>query len=167
MELKKNENVKDVEGYEGYYAITSLGRIWSHRRKKYIKTHIDAQGYMRVTFTVKNKRASFKLHRLVGFSFVDNPLYKPQINHKNGNKTDCRACNLEWVTARENLQHACDIGLNSCFKLSYAEKMLICKYYSEDKLKQNKIASMFEVTPPAIHYIVHTYTPIFAANHNL
>lgn len=167
MKLKRNENIKDVKGYEGYYAVTSLGRIWSYRSNKFIKTWPDAYGYLRVTFSIKNKQDSFKLHRLVGESFIDNPDNKPQINHKNGNKKDCRASNLEWVTARENMQHACDIGLNSCFKLSYAEKLLVCKMYILLKMKQVKIASMFNVTPPAINYIIKQYSPILAETHYL
>jgi hypothetical protein len=167
MQLTKNEKVKDVEGYEGFYAVTSLGRIWSYRSNRFIKTWVDCSGYMRVTFCVNGEENQQSMHRLVGFAFVVNPDNKPQINHKNGDKKDCKASNLEWVTPRENLQHACDMGLNSCHKLSYQDKLLICQLYSVLKVRQNKIALMFNVSPPAIHYIIHTYTPIFAANHSL
>lgn len=167
MELEKNEKIKDVEGFEGLYAVTSFGRIWSHRRKQFVKTWPDAQGYLKVTFSVDNKQTSLKLHRLVGLAFVANPDSKPQINHKNGNKRDCRASNLEWVTARENMQHACDNGFNRNIKLSYSNKILACILYSVLKLKQNKIAAMLGVSPPAINYIIREYTPILAANHNL
>lgn len=166
MQLNKDEKIKDVEGYEGLYAVTSLGRIWSYRRKKFIKTWPDAYGYLRVIFSIKNQQSIHKLHRLVGKAFIENPDNKPQINHKNGKKMDCEAKNLEWVTARENMQHAYDIGLNSCFKLSYDDKKLICKMYLKGNVKQTTIASMFEVTPPAINYIIYTYTPIFLANQN-
>ena len=56
MELEKNEKIKDVEGFEGLYAVTSFGRIWSHRRKQFVKTWPDAQGYLKVTFSVDNKQ---------------------------------------------------------------------------------------------------------------
>lgn len=167
MKLNRNERIKDVKGYEEFYAVTSLGRIWSHRRNKFIKTWHDAQGYLRVTFSVKNKQTSYKLHRLVGDAFIENPDNKPQINHKNGNKSDCRASNLEWVTARENMQHACDNGFNKCFKLSYDDKILACKLYNDFELKQNKIADMLRVSPPAIHYIIKHYSPLIAENHSL
>lgn len=167
FKLKKNEKIKDVRGYEGLYSITSYGRVWSHRRKIWLIHGIDSNGYPNVKLSIDGKATTYKIHTLVARTFIANPDGKPQINHKNGNKRDCRASNLEWVTARENLQHACDMGLISCHKLSYQDKLLICRLYSVLKVRQNKIASMFKVSPPAINYIIREYTPLIEANQNL
>src|SRR5574341_381012 len=165
--LKRNERIKDVKGYEGLYAVTSLGRIWSYRKKRWMKSWKDGYGYMRVTFCVDNETNQPRLHRLVGEAFVDNPKGKPQINHINGIKSDCRASNLEWCTCRENLQHASDLGLNRHFKLSYQAKVFICQIYSALKPKKTWLAEIFGISPPGISYIIKTYTPLIASNHSL
>jgi hydroxyacyl-ACP dehydratase HTD2-like protein with hotdog domain len=160
MKLKKNEQVKDVCGYEGFYAVTSLGRVWSVRRKMFLQPGLVGRGYLSVVLSVNNHQESFKVHRLVGKAFVENPESKPCINHLNGDKKDCRASNLKWVTQRENLQHACDHGLNKTYKLSYHEKWEICKLHASKLVSQVKLAKMFNVTPPSIHYIISTYSPL-------
>lgn len=160
MKLKRNERSKDVKRYEGIYAVTTLGRVWSYRRKIWLKPGIEGGGYKFVGLSVHGKVSELKVHRLVAEAFVPNPFGKPQVNHKNGNKLDCRAVNLEFCTARENLQHASDMGLNKTFKLSYADKVAICQTFLATKIRKNKLAKMFNVSPPAIGYIIRTYTPL-------
>lgn len=67
----------------------------------------DARGYDRVRV---QGRLQY-VHRLVAQAFIPNPENKPEVNHKNGNKRDNRASNLEWCTRAENIQHADRTGL--------------------------------------------------------
>lgn len=160
MDLCTNEKVKNLKGYEELYAITSLGHFWSYRLKRWMKPWTDDHGYLRISFMVAGKLKTTKLHRLVAEHFVKNPHNKPQVNHKNGDKTDNSAANLEWVTARENIQHAVDMGLMPHAKLPKDHKHLICKMFHVLGVSQVMLSELFGISQPGIHYIIQTYTPL-------
>ena len=106
----KNEEWRNVVGYEGRYQVSSMGRVKSLERKRrkserILKPIDDGRGYLRVDLYAGGKRKRFKVHRLVCQAFHENPGNKPQVNHINEDKTDNRACNLEWSTRRENCNH--------------------------------------------------------------
>ena len=84
---------KDIEGYEGLYQVSNLGRVRSLPRRttkgKILKTFIDYAGYEIVTLcntNKKNPRCKFRAHRLVAQAFITNPNEFPQVNHIDGNK---------------------------------------------------------------------------------
>jgi hypothetical protein len=160
MKLKRNEKIKFVKGFEGLYAVTTHGRVWSYHRKKWLTPYDVGQGYCTVRLYDQGDNTDRKVHRLVAEAFIPNPEGKPQVNHINGKKWDNRVSNLEWCTARENIQHASDMGLSKIGKLSYYKKVLICNMYKTFQLSKTEIAACFGVTPPAICYIIKTYTPI-------
>jgi len=162
-QLKKGVQVKEVKGFEGIYSVTSDGRVWSIRRRIWLSPFNIKTGYKTVRLSFMGDEEDKKIHRLVGEAFIPNPHNKPQINHKNGNKSDNRASNLEWVTARENIQHASDKGLNKIFKFSYKDKLLICKIFHILKVKKADLARLFEVSPPAISYIIKEYSDLSLA----
>lgn len=69
-------------------------------------------GYRTFTLYVDGKQQGLRrVHRLVAEVFIENPENKPQVNHKDGIRDNNKVTNLEWVTARENVQHAYDTGL--------------------------------------------------------
>ena len=110
----KNEEWRDVAGYEGLYQVSNQGRVKSLERKdclgrtvkeRILKSRTNRYGYMEVNLCADGKRKMLKVHRLVCQAFHDNPDNKPEVNHVNEDKTDNRACNLEWSTRRENNNH--------------------------------------------------------------
>lgn len=126
---------KDINGYEGLYQVSNMGRVksigryitfdngWSNEAKMYIHGGIleiskQSQGYSQVSLCKKGRRITKRLNRLVAIAFLPNPYNKPQVNHIDGNKSNNCANNLEWVTDIENKKHAKEHGLLRPYKRS-------------------------------------------------
>lgn len=90
---------KDIEGYNGFYQVSSCGRVRS--KNKILKPQKNGRGYYRVGL----KGRLFFVHRLVAKHFVDNPNGYPLVNHKDENKTNNCADNLEWCTNLYNIHY--------------------------------------------------------------
>lgn len=104
--------MRDIPGYEGKYAVTPSGNIYSHRYKRCKAQVPHRKGYMSVVLVdAKGKHRGHLVHRLVAQAYVPNPHNKPFVNHKNGDKTSNHPRNLEWVTRSENMRHAFRTGL--------------------------------------------------------
>lgn len=93
---------RHIPGYEGLYLATKSGRIFSLRTQSFIKPHLH-KGYLRVSLYDRlGRRKNYDVHRLVAMAWVPNPAGLPVVHHKDGNKLNNRADNLEWATVREN-----------------------------------------------------------------
>ena len=91
----------DIEGYEGLYQISNLGRVWSIRKEIYMKGGLVSD-YYGVSLTKDGHYDTFSIHRLVAKAFIPNPLNLPQVNHKDEDKFNNRVDNLEWCDAKYN-----------------------------------------------------------------
>lgn len=98
-----NEEWREIEGYDGLYHVSNLGRVKSIKFNKILKQNFS-RGYLILGLTNKNrKRKTERVHRLVLFAFKEE-LYEEnkECNHINNIRTDNRAINLEWVLHKEN-----------------------------------------------------------------
>lgn len=124
----KNEIWKDIEGYEGYYQVSNFGRVRSVERLIYLH---DKNGRVKQSYTVHGKMLTISIqrdgycavkirkqpfqriksvHRLVAKAFVHGYCEGLQVNHKDENKQNNHADNLEWVTGKENLNYGTAIA---------------------------------------------------------
>lgn len=106
---------KDIEGYEGLYQVSTLGRVKSLARERVSKDKILKSSGVRYKLVCLYKSGIVKyvkVHRLVANAFISNPENKPQVNHKDGNKFNNSVSNLEWATSKENCIHAVQTGLS-------------------------------------------------------
>lgn len=102
-----NRKLAIVEGFERYCVDTN-GDFWRNKNYliKKLRLDSDKNGYSIVSFYVNGKCIRKKAHRIVALAFVPNPENKPEVNHKNGIRSDNNASNLEWLTHKENMQHS-------------------------------------------------------------
>lgn len=111
------EEWRDIKNSDGKYQISSFGNVRSRitfsygERIKPLRTAIDRYGYVIVQLGKYRHILPHLVHRLVAEAFIPNLQNKPQVNHINGIKSDNRVENLEWVTQKENSEHASRTGL--------------------------------------------------------
>lgn len=90
---------------KGLYLISNHGRIWSFKNNKYIKTPSHKNGYLFVLLCFEGKSLYFSVSRLVAKYFVPNPNGYTEVNHRDENKKNNHADNLEWCTRKYNCNY--------------------------------------------------------------
>lgn len=98
------ENWKDIEGYDGDYQVSSLGRIKSFKngKEKILKLQKQKTGYLTINLCKNGKMKNSRINRLVAEAFIPNPENLPEVDHINSDKTDNRVENLQWISHVEN-----------------------------------------------------------------
>ncbi len=120
-ESKIKEIWKDINGYEGFYQVSNLGRIKSLDRyicksngviqfkKGKIKVpKLNSDGYNVIALSKNGRNKTIAIHILVAKHFIANPKNLPEVNHKDFNRTNNVVDNLEWLTHQENIKYSAD-----------------------------------------------------------
>lgn len=158
--------LKDIPGFEGSYAVTVDGRVWSHpkpltgaakgtRQGRWLKQSLAANGYKKVNLGSESR--NMLVHRLVALAHIPNPLNKKCVNHLNGDKTDNSVDNLVWATHSENSVHAFETRLKAPPKgLTQDQADDVKRLYRENRLSQKDIAIAFGVGRSTIQRCVNS-----------
>lgn len=154
------EEWKAIEGYEGYYEVSSSGRVKSLERtvkrsdgqvrklnSRIISGSFDTDGYRQCKLSKNGKYLTVNIHRLVAQAFIPNPHNLPEVNHKNFNRTDNRVENLEWVSHNDNVAYSIKAGRHFCTRdltgdnnPNYGNDALK-RYYKENPAEAKRILS--------------------------
>ena len=103
-----------VQGYEGFYSVSNLGRVKRDKSKRWagvcgvvdvqekILTQTYTRGYKHVALSKDGKIKRMQVHRLVAIAFIPNPNNLPIVNHKDESRDNNQVDNLEWCTSKYN-----------------------------------------------------------------
>lgn len=134
---------KDIEGFEGFYQVSTKGRvrsldctfptkradgtIYNHRVKgRMINPTDDTFGYRQVTLRKDHKKSvTFRVHRLVAEAFIPNPDNLPIINHKDESRDNNNVENLEWCDYKYNLNYGTCIERSMTKRSKRVEQLTI------------------------------------------
>ena len=97
--------MKVLKDFDGKYAATEDGRIYSFATKKFLKSQVTKKGYLTVRLGRGHNYKNYRVHRLVADTFIPNPGNLPEVNHKDEDKTNNSVSNLEWCTQDYNLHY--------------------------------------------------------------
>lgn len=156
---------RDIPGYEGLYSIAPCGCIWIKKRRRFKtwRPMYSGKSVYAHTYLHKNgQRKHFSIHRLVMLAFVGPS--KLHVNHKDFNTLNNHIDNLEYVTAKENMEHARAGGrwqsklysylpyLHPNRSFTYAE----IKYINECGKTVQELADEFNTPPKRIRHVLIT-----------
>ncbi len=117
----EREEFRSIEGYEGLYEVSNFGRVRSldhesvnrdgvlrRYKGRVLKPAFDADGYLIVGLHKDGKSQTCRIHRLVMQAFTDNYNNLPQVDHKDGDRTNNHIDNLRWCTNEQNVRYSLD-----------------------------------------------------------
>lgn len=151
-----------IPGYEDY-TVHQEGFIVSHKKEPFIlKTAKcgSSKKYDFVVLCMNGKPKAHYVHRLVASAFLTNTEDKREVNHKDGNTDNNSSSNLEWVTPKENSNHAVDTGLSltgeACPWAKQTQEFVetVCSLL-EQGFENKEIRAMTGISPQRLFKIKH------------
>jgi hypothetical protein len=100
------------------YCVSSDGQVRHINSKQVRACRLDKYGYKRFNITIDGKSKTLMIHKMVAECFVPNPYSRPTVNHKDGDKFNNKAANLEWLTAEDNVKDAFNRPHKKCIPIT-------------------------------------------------
>lgn len=143
---------KDIPNFEGEYQATNDGRIWSLKSKKFLSQQLKGpkgKQYYYVCLCKDGYKSCHRVNRLMALTFIKNPNRLPCVNHKDCNKLNNNAENLEWCTYEENNKYNDRIekSVQTRKENGYCVKTIMCDKQTHEPIK------IFDSINDAIKYL--------------
>lgn len=154
---------RPIPGYNGKYWVDDLGRVASYWARPLIPT-ILPNGHCRLGLYEDERRKYCRVHHLVAEAFIPNPKGKKEIWHKDGDRENNAADNLEWVTRAEMRQRLSDRGMvlhrgaRGTVKLNSYQVRRIRWLYAQGDFTYKELGILFHVSPGQIGTIIRRET---------
>lgn len=149
---------EEIQKYLKNYKVYPDGRVYSYHTNKFLKQSKNNSGYLYVNLWDNGSVKSFKVHRLVAITYIDNPENKSDVNHKNGDKQDNRVCNLEWNTRKENMNHSFHVLKRQTKTKLTKDQVIEIRKLAEEGYTQREIARKFDVCASGVCNIINRKT---------
>lgn len=159
-----------IIGYENTYEVSSYGHVRNTKTGKVLKSYYDNDGYKRLQLSYKGGKLKYYVHVLVAKAFIGQPpKIWYEVNHKDGIKDNNNKDNLEWMTSKQNQEHAYKLGIkqpsgfavmshlgssNGRALLNEKQVIEIKRLHREEGLDYKAIALLFNKQPKTISAIL-------------
>ena len=156
-----SEEWRSIYGYEGYYEVSNLGKIRSLTKSNGHGSRIRVEtprilnnsktttGYFKIDLFDERGRKGFKVHRLVAFAFIPNPLNLPCVNHLDENPINNSFDNLEWCTHTYNVRYSLLLHRRSN-RISIEQENEVVALYKEGKTGE-ELADKYNISHTTVY----------------
>lgn len=144
--------MKDIRNFEGLYAITEDGEVWSYRANRFLKQKTKASGYKEVGLCRDGEQKWFLVHRLVAETYIPNPDNLPQVSHLDETRDNNCVSNLTWTDAKGNCNMPLHLQRKSKAHMNnVCSKAVVCVETGESYPSQSEAARVVGCCPQNIY----------------